>query len=73
MKGEIEQAQESLLAFQGTESGIQRTKKQYQQSVEHLAKAVAKQEKAADPAKPNVSTYCWGYKSRKPFMPPGYK
>ncbi|XP_064386367.1 F-BAR domain only protein 2-like [Halichondria panicea] len=56
MKGEIEQAQESLLAFQGTESGIQRTKKQYQQSVEHLAKAVAKQEKAADPAKPNLES-----------------
>ncbi len=51
MKGEIEQAQESLLAFQGTESALQRTKKQYQQSVEHMAKAVAKQEKATDPAK----------------------
>ncbi len=51
MKGEIEQAQESLLAFQGIETNLQRTKKQYQQSVEHLTKAIAKQEKSADSAK----------------------
>ena len=51
MRGELELAQESLLAFQSTEASLQRTKKQYQQSVEHLAKAAAKHEKAAaDPA-----------------------
>ncbi len=56
MKGEVEQAQESLSAFQSIEVNLHRTKKQYQQSVDHLAKAVAKQEKSADSVK--VSQWC---------------
>ena len=55
-KGEIELAQEALLAYERTETALQRTKKQYQQSVDHLAKAKFKQEKAASDPTVNART-----------------
>ena len=43
-----------------TDANLQRTKKQYQQSVDHLTKAIAKQKATADPskAKAQVGSVC---------------
>ena len=50
MRGEIENANDSLIAFNTLVGQVQRTKKQYQQGAEHVAKAQEKLSKAlADP------------------------
>ena len=50
MRGEIENANDSLIAFNTLVGQVHRTKKQYQQGVEHVAKAQEKLSKAlADP------------------------
>ena len=50
MRGEIENANDSLIAFNTLVGQVQKTKKQYQQGVEHVAKAQEKLSKAlADP------------------------
>lgn len=57
MRGEIDQAQESLNIYQAMESAVHRCKKYYQHSVDHLAKTQGKVEraKADGPLNPKLS------------------
>ena len=65
MKGEIEQAQESLSSYQSMEVNLHRTKKQYQHCMEQLNKNKGKLERAKTDAPTNpkakaqISTVSW--------------
>ena len=63
LKGEIELAQEALLTYEKTDVALQRTKKQYQQSVDHLAKAKFKLERATADPTVNARTKSQVYKT----------
>ena len=57
MRGEIDQAQESLNIYHTMEAAVHRCRKHYQHSVDHLAKAKGKVEraKADGPLNPKLS------------------
>ena len=56
VKGEIELTQESLTMYQNTESAVHRSRKQYQQCVDHYAKVKGKLDrvKVESPSNPKL-------------------
>ena len=53
VRGDIEHAQETLEVYRSSEATISKTLKQYQQGVEHLAKAQGKLERVRAEANTN--------------------